>query len=163
LEWVVDAQVRPQSYTIQRSADGFSFADIGLVKGDSVKTSFSFTDGKPGTGALQYRIKMTDRDGVATYSAIAKVANDESTNCIELRPSFTESGSTSLYTTLVQNEVIILTITDVAGRRQWSGSASLGKGACYTPLDVSHLSKGLYYVHITSKDGISKTLPFVKH
>ena len=163
LLWTTDALYPAQSYTVQKSTDGLSFTDLELVKGEAGKTSYSLTDDKPGSGVTQYRIKMTDQDGVATYSAIAKVTNDESTNCIELRPSFTESGATSLYTTLVQNEVIILTITDVAGRRQWSGSASLGKGACYTPLDVSHLSKGLYYVHITSKDGISKTLPLVKH
>ncbi|MES1159607.1 MAG: T9SS type A sorting domain-containing protein, partial [Bacteroidota bacterium] len=162
LLWTIDALYPARSYTVQRSTDGLSFTDLAIVKGEAGKTSYSLTDDKPGSGVTQYRIKMTDQDGVATYSTTITVNNDEITNRIELRPSITENGSTSLYTALVQNEVIILTITDVAGRQQWSGSASLGKGACYTPLDVSHLSNGLYYVRITSKDGISKTLPLVK-
>ena len=163
LLWTVDAQYVAQSYTVQRSTDGLSFTDLGLAKGETGKTSYSLTDDKPGSGVSQYRIKMTDQDGAATYSAIATVINDEIANRIELRPSFTESGSTSVYTTLAQNEAIIITVIDVTGRLQSSQSVKLGKGEYYTPLDVSRLSKGIYYVHVTSNDGISKTLPFVKN
>jgi len=163
LLWVVDAQAHAQSFTVQKSTDGLSFTDLWIVKGEAGKTSYSLTDDKPGGPVTQYRIKMSDQDGVAAYSAVVEVANDKITNRIELRPSFTESGFTSLYTALAQNEVVILTVTDVTGRIQWSQSVKLEKGENNTPLNVSRLSKGIYYVHVTSNDGISKTLPFVKN
>ncbi len=164
LAWTVGEQYHPQTYTIQRSANGYSFTDIGLVKGDSVNTSFSFTDDKPGAGTINYRLKMSDLDGNATYSRVINLTTDENKNStrIELRPSITADGLTSLYTLMPRSESIVLTVMDVTGRQQWSQSARLEKGEYYTPLNVSSLRKGIYYVHVTSNDGIFKTIPFVK-
>jgi hypothetical protein len=163
LFWSVDGQYLPPSYTIQKSAGGLGYADIAVVKGDSGKISFAFTDDKPGDGVIQYRLKMTQQDGNTVYSSVAKVTFDDNTiNRIELRPSVTTDGLINLYTALAQNEAIVLTVTDIAGRLQLSQSVKLEKGENYTPLNASGLSKGVYYVHISSNDGISKTLPFVK-
>ncbi len=61
------------------------------------------------------------------------------------------------------DESVVLTVTDVTGRLQWSQSVKLEKGEYYTPLNISRLNKGIYYVHVTSSDGISKALPFFKN
>jgi|GEM_PF-6757405 len=100
-----------------------------------------------------------------TYSTVIKIANSDVAGKIELRPSFTTEGSTSLYTTLSRSETIVLIVMDVMGRQLWSGSVRPGKGENYTPLNLSRLSKGIYYVHVASADGvsISKTLPFIKN
>jgi hypothetical protein len=55
-----------------------------------------------------------------------------------------------------------LTVTDIIGRVQFSQVVRLGKGESYTLLDVARLGKGIYYVRVTSPDGITQTLPFVK-
>jgi hypothetical protein len=88
---------------------------------------------------------------------------DGAADRIALRPSFTAGGLTNLYTATSSSVAIVLTVTDVMGRRQWSESIKLEKGEHYTPLDVSRLSNGIYFVHVTGADGSSKTLPFVKN
>ncbi|HWK03629.1 MAG TPA: T9SS type A sorting domain-containing protein [Puia sp.] len=163
LLWTVDGQYAAQSYTVQGSADGYTFTDRGLVKGEAGKTAYSYLDDGPGIGISLYRIKITDQDGSAVYSAIVKVINDDVANRIELRPSITAEGFTSLYTALAQSEAVVLTVTDVTGRLQWSQSIKLEKGENYTLLNVSRLSKGIYYIHVTGNDGISKAMPFVKN
>jgi hypothetical protein len=163
LSWAVDASFIVQSYTVQRSADGTSFTDVGSVKGENGKNSYTLIDGTPGHGIVQYRLKMTGQDNLDTYSAVIKITTDEVSNRIELRPSFSTEGFTSLYTALEKHENIIVTVTDVTGRLLWSESVIVEKGENYTSLNVSRLSKGIYYVHVASVDGISKTLPFVKN
>lgn len=163
LSWMADASYPAESYGIQKSTDGLSFFDQGLVKGETGKTSYNFIDANTGESTIQYRLKITAQDGTGDYSGVVSLENDATDGYMGLRPSFITDGSTNLYTTLRQPEVITLTITDVAGRPQWSESVSFGKGTYHTPLNVSRLTKGLYYVHVTSKDGLSKTLPFVKN
>jgi len=163
LSWAVDASFIVQSYTVQRSADGTSFTDVGSLKGENGKTNYTFIDGTAGRGVVQYRLKMAKLDNPDTYSAVIKISTDEVRNRIGLRPSFTTEGFTSLYTMLEKYEAFIVTVTDVTGRLLWSESIKVEKGENYTPLNVSRLGKGIYYVHIVSSDGISQTLPFVKN
>ena len=163
LLWTVSGLHAGESYTAEGSTDGYSFIGRGFVNGQGGKTSYSFLDTDAGNSFTFYRIKMTDQDGGAVYSHVVRVAENDIANRIELRPSITADGFTSLYTVLVQNESVVLTVTDVTGRLQWSQSVKLEKGEYYTPLNVSRLNKGIYYVHVTSSDGISKALPFVKN
>jgi hypothetical protein len=162
LQWTVGGQYAPQSYTVQRSGNGLDFTDIGLIKGATGKISFGFTDGQPGDGVIQYRLKIADKDGNPAYSTVVSVTLDGTANRIEMRPSVTMDGNTNLYMTLAQNDAIILTVMDVTGRLELSQSVRLEKGENYIPLNISRLSKGIYYVHITSNDGISKTLSLIK-
>ena len=162
LQWTVGGQYTPQLYTVQRSANGLDFTDIGLIQGATGKISFGFTDGQPGDGVIKYRLKMMDKDGNAAYSTVVDVTMSGTINRIEMRPSVTVDGNTSLYVNLVQNEAINLTVMDATGRLELSQSARLGKGENTISLNVSRLSKGIYYVRITSNDGISKTLSLIK-
>jgi hypothetical protein len=74
---------------------------------------------------------MADRDGNAVYSRVISLTTDQEFNRIELRPSITADGFTSLYTMMARNEAIVLTVTDLTGRLQWSQPIKLGKGADY--------------------------------
>jgi hypothetical protein len=162
LMWNVDPGFAAALYTVQRSTDGVSFVDEGSVKGETGKTSYVFMDGMAGLAVVQYRLKITGSDGLILYSTIVKIM-DGAADRIALRPSFTAGGLTNLYTATSSSVAIVLTVTDVMGRRQWSESIKLEKGEHYTPLDVSRLSNGIYFVHVTGADGSSKTLPFVKN
>jgi hypothetical protein len=163
LMWTVDPGFAAALYTVQRSMDGLPFTDAGSVKGEAGKNEYDLTDALMGSTAVQYRIKATGKDGVVFYSVVVNLTAGGVGNRFELRPSFTAGGLTHLYTTTSKSEVIAWMITDVMGRAQWSGTVKLEKGEFYTPIDVSRLSKGIYFVHISSRDGISKTLPFVKN
>jgi len=162
LSWLVDASVTPQSFSVERSTDNASFSEVGSVKGETGKTAYSFIDAGVNSPDVQYRLKASAQAGPSMYSTVIKLSNDVVGRRIGLRPSFTTSGSTSLYAALDKNETMQLTVTDILGRVQFSEVLKLGKGESYTMLNVSRLSKGIYYVRVSSLDGITQTLPFVR-
>ena len=159
---MVDASNTDQSFAIQRSTDNTSYTEVGSVKGEQGKTAYSFIDVGVTSPDIEYRLKAVDQGGASVYSSIVKLSNDAVALRIGLRPSFTASGFTSLYTALDKNETMQLTVTDIMGRVQLSKMLILGRGETYTTLNVSRLSKGIYYVRVSSLDGISQTLSFVK-
>lgn len=76
LQWVTQTEQQNDYFTLQRSADGINFIDIGTVKGSgnsSVQIEYSFTDNNPLFGANLYRLKQTDYNGAFEYSDIVSV------------------------------------------------------------------------------------------
>ena len=162
LSWMADGTNAAQSFSIQRSTDNTSFAEVGTVKGEQGKTAYSFIDAGVNSPDVQYRLKAVDQSGASVYSNVVKLSTDSVALRIALRPSFTTSGSTSLYTVLSKDETLQLTVTDVMGRIQFTKMLRLGRGENYTVLNVSQFAKGIYYVRVSSLDGVSSTLSFVK-
>ena len=62
---------------MQRSLDAVDFSDIKIVPATpgSVTTTYSFTDNVTGIKAtkIYYRLKMVDKDGDFSYSAVVQV------------------------------------------------------------------------------------------
>ena len=162
LSWMVDGTHIPPSFAMERSTDNVSFAEIGSVKGEEGKTAYSYVDAGVTSADVQYRLKVADQGGASVYSSVVKLSDDAVTRRIGLRPTSTATGFTSLYTALDKDETMQLTVTDIVGRVQFSEMVRPGRGEHYTTLNVSRLSKGIYYVRVSSLDGISQTLPFVK-
>jgi len=162
LSWIADASFTPQSFSVERSTNNASFSEVGSVKGETGKTAYSFVDAGVNSPDIQYRLRTVDQRGTSAYSTVVKINNDALARHIGLRPSFTTSGTTSLFATLDKSETMQLTVTDIMGRVQFSQQLRLGRGESYTSLNVSRLGKGIYYVHVSSLDGITQTLPLVK-
>ena len=75
LNWTTDMERNVSHFTIERSTDGSSFTDAGIIftEGDSeVKRNYSFRDPAvlPSKGVIYYRLKMVDLDGKVEYSAL---------------------------------------------------------------------------------------------
>ena len=162
LSWAVNPALDIQTYTVERSTDGEHFTEAGTVKAEAGKTSYTLID-VAGGAAIRYRLKMADPDQAISYSKIISIAARNVAELIELRPTYTTGGSTILYTSLPAAETIKVTVMDVAGRVQWSQPAKLAKGETYTSLDISRLVKGIYYVRVSSNNGISRTLTLLKN
>jgi hypothetical protein len=163
LSWTAGTVTPTVSYTVQRARKGMDFTDIHLVPGEAGKSDYAFLDEGAGNGLLQYRVKAVDGDGTAIYSIVAEVAANGGADELELRPSVvTAGGPVSLYTNLSYDQPLTLKLTDVTGRVLWTAMVRPGKGACSTPLDVSRLSKGIYYVHVSSLSGLAHTMALVR-
>lgn len=85
LDWMTATEINNDFFTLERSADGLRFTDIGLIKGAGNTTeiqSYQFTDYSPLSGASFYRLKQTDFNGDVSYSDLRMVyfgADDRST------------------------------------------------------------------------------------
>jgi len=69
LNWKVSEEINSKNYTVERSADGISFTEIGLIDAAAANNgSYSFPDNSvAGLQNVYYRLKETDIDGKYTY------------------------------------------------------------------------------------------------
>jgi hypothetical protein len=89
LTWAAFPDGQTGSFTIQRSLDGLSWNNIGVVQADplaTVETDYSFTDVAPAAGQNHYRLFIQNEDGSSSYSAI-KVVEFSSTASFTVYPN----------------------------------------------------------------------------
>ncbi|HSC36300.1 MAG TPA: hypothetical protein VLD19_00465, partial [Chitinophagaceae bacterium] len=156
INWQVDKD-QPASYTLERSADGISFDAIANVAAGS-QASYVYTDKDPGNAVTWYRLKMLTADGKTIfYSRVITVTNQQGMVRMELRPSVTANGETSLFVILPQKATLRCTLTDAIGRVQLQQSISIEKGGQNIPLNIAALARGIYYLRVAGSDGTVKT------
>jgi len=71
IQWEIGNEINIKNYTIERSADGISFVEIGKLGAGSapaVEKEYEYLDFLPMKGINYYRIKQTDLAGSYTYS-----------------------------------------------------------------------------------------------
>lgn len=163
LQWETDKGSIIHSYAVQRSIDGHNFEDIGTVQGERGKTAYRFTDDHLGYAGADYRLKMSGPDGNTAYSTIAVISGETVTGPlqVQLRPSIVTNGTTHLLMKSAIKENIILIITDVSGRVQRKQIIAIGHGTSIVPVNVQHLTRGVYYIRISNSNSFNKTLPVI--
>lgn len=78
VQWITVSEVNNDFFTVERSADGIHFEDIGIVDGEGNSTqllTYQLLDDKPLSGISFYRLKQTDFDGKFTYSQTVSISN----------------------------------------------------------------------------------------
>ncbi|MBL0359335.1 MAG: hypothetical protein IPP72_21835 [Chitinophagaceae bacterium] len=76
VDWKVADEFNVKEYTIERSTDGITFSAAGTVLSagnSSNPVSYRWLDAGPQPGHYFYRIKSVSKNGVITYSDVAKV------------------------------------------------------------------------------------------
>lgn len=79
LDWTTASEVNNDFFTVQRTVDGTSFENIGMVDGagnSQDRLSYNFVDYNPFKGTSYYRIKQTDFNGNYKYSELVAVDLD---------------------------------------------------------------------------------------
>ena len=79
--WTTMNEVNTKSFEIEKSNDGRNFISVGSVAAKNTlhTNSYSFTDKNPYKATSYYRLKMTDKDGLFTYSGVVKISLKEKT------------------------------------------------------------------------------------
>jgi hypothetical protein len=162
LNWKSDSWNEGGAFVIQKSVEGPSFTDIGVVSRVPGITTYSFTDYHLASGVSRYRIKITAPGHEAQYSKMAQVESQLFNQHVELRPSVTGKELTMLYITLSVKERLSVTLTDVMGRIQLIKSIQLDKGEHYLPLHIGNLAKGIYHVRVWGSHTTHQSLHLVK-
>lgn len=74
--WATVSEFNNDHFTVERSADGYTFEEVGTVDAAGESRSlmaYSFTDPSPLRGLSYYRLRQTDVDGTTTVSTIVPV------------------------------------------------------------------------------------------
>ena len=154
--WATATEQDNDFFTVERSADGTLFEDIGEVEGagsSHATLHYAFMDPSPLPGLSYYRLQQTDFDGSAVLSNIV--------------PVWMQAGAVDVPLVLWPNPAheVLNIVGTAAGERLsvWDGSGrlTLEVGAAQeglTVVDVSHLPEGVYMLRIggAGKERVSR-------
>ena len=80
LEWSTATETNNDIFTIERSDNGITWSEIGIIEGSgttSTAKQYSFEDTKPIDGTSYYRLKQTDFNGDYSYTSVKCITRAE--------------------------------------------------------------------------------------
>ena len=155
LNWDISSNSNPRSFEIEKSIDATSFSGIGTVLSNANSaTQYSFTDQAPFRGMAYYRLKMTDMNGITTYSATISIRlAAASANKINIYPTIV-TGNSFFVTAGSNIRNAVITITSLNGNiitKQNAGNITAGQ-AVRVSTGAANTGKGIYAVIISGSD-----------
>lgn len=149
LSWSTATEINDKGFSIQRSADGKTFSNIGFVAskavdGNSTKTlSYTYTDVSPVAGVVNYyRLLQTDQDGDTSYSRVVSADPSGVHGGISLYPN-PAHGSITISGLQAGSNVIIYNATGVELKHFAAASA-------VQQVNIIGWPAGIYFVKVLS-------------
>jgi len=150
LQWIKRSGP-PNSFIIERSADGARFSALGSVQSPVTGLqAFSWADASPLNGTAYYRLKIVDQQSVVTYSS---TVTGGSCGPGQLRLATDPAGrQAALLLQLQQATTVNIAFFDIAGRRMdivgLTGRRVLQEGYYRLPVENSRLAAGIYLLSV---------------
>jgi hypothetical protein len=139
------------SYTIERSADGTSFTNIGSLQASNANqasASYSFTDNQPIVGNNYYRIKGSSINGQIQYSNVVVVKYGVHVSSVAVVPNPIEGKTLKLKVSQLAKGNYHINVIDALGRSVFKKEMLLdGSGLVQLNLPIS-AKAGNYYVKV---------------
>lgn len=136
------------TYNIERSSDGVTFTNIGMVKG-SGKTNYTFTDQHPENGINYYRLVITGNLAAkTTYSSVVTVSLTATTRTAVAYPNPAQDHF-YIKVQADNNSMYAVTITDITGKPVYATTVKPANNIITVTPGVS-LKPGLYMFKIAS-------------
>lgn len=147
LDWKATAEVNFAYYEVERSLDGNEFASIGRVQATG-KGAYQYYDPKPAEGKNFYRLRMVDKDGQASYSAVAALTMEPATYAAAYLFPNPATGVVSLHLPQSYSEAIV-DIMDLSGRLLQHTKVNRSAPV----ISLSGFNAGLYLFRVAATDG----------
>ena len=165
LTWKTDNEINTQTFIVERSTDGRKYIAAGTVQAvnESGVHQYAFTDkqvDQSGASVIYYRLKQVDIDGQSTYSRVLMLQVERSANRVLCYPNPVTS-ETTLSITLDKAETVQARIIDNMGRVKQTQQWHLSSGSVSLSIDMGSLTKGIYYISITSAT-LNNQMPLIK-
>jgi hypothetical protein len=155
LNWTTASEINNNFFTVQRSDDGISFYDIGVVQGNgtsSMMHSYTLSDNIPTSGAVYYRLRQTDYNG--QYTTTPLIVQEQCGNAVEVISSFGTGSDVvvSVFTPLASEYTI--NILDAQGKLIAVNQVSAGEGSNRFEMNGILPAVGMYMITVTGASGI---------
>jgi hypothetical protein len=156
LQWLSSNETADLVYTVGRSDDGVNFTDIGQVPGQAgtgLGATYHFTDPRPLTGQVYYRIDLTSAS-LHRYSNQVLLSNTAIGLSVKaLENPFNDHITIDL--TAPANGPAVLTLMDMYGRMITQMKQSVSQGInTLTIYGLDGLSSGAYALQIRYADQV---------
>lgn len=156
LSWTTASEENNDFFTVEKSADGYNFSEIGKVNGAGNSNTIRIYEFVDESSAEQnyYRLSQTDFDGKHEKLGMVSVKLSNETDNLQLivqsNPITTNNLMANLFSPV--NDEITLNILDLHGRTIRSKNISAEKNENkLVSVDLRGLSKGAYFVTATGK------------
>ena len=159
LNWSHQSDLEVKYYTIQKSADGRNWNEIGTVAGgnNKIKKEYSYTDQEAINGSYYYRLQINFETSRKEYSAILSVSNHNISQAMKISPN-PASSSTNLTVSSSGRTDAIVTVIDYSGKTVMESKYLLYKGNnILTIQGLDKLNKGIYIVKLKTTEKTETT------
>ena len=165
LHWQTITETNNDFFTLERSADGVNYSEIGWVAGQGTSRephSYVFMDAEPLTGASYYRLRQTDFDGQTALYGPVQVRHRPSgqEEGVRIWPNPLTGGPLYLqFDPPVQPESCWVRILNPSGSQVYAEVLPLEAGIPSTiALDaVSGLPSGIYYLLVDLEGRVTRS------
>ena len=159
LTWNTQEETNSSHITIQRSADGENWDDLGTVqaKGNSsTETGYSFNDEHPLTGNNFYRLQLVDLDNSFKYSEI-KVVRTSTIGNISFFPNpARDYVNVSLGNAVSSAETVTVRLISMSGQVMQEQQATTAAGTVVT-FHVTSYPAGIYILSVVKNHGTQES------
>ena len=161
LTWTTLLESNADHFDIERSSDGTGWDVIGTVKAkgnSSTATNYSFTDGNPGSGTLEYRVHGYDKDGRPTLSQV-KVVRTTPIASVSVYPN-PATNYVNVTIPATETSAVDIRLIGLSGQLLAEKNVS-GAGGTVQTFTVSNYPPGNYLIQVLHSDGtkqVSKVL-----
>lgn len=157
-KWVTASEIGNDHFTIERTEDGETFTEIGVVAGAGNSNSilqYSLIDDNAVKGISYYRLKQTDYDGNYAYSGLVAVETDSADplKLIYLYPDQNRNSLKYQYS-YSGDKSITVEVVDVLGKTVSREYSEYNKADQEINMDISGLNKGVYLFKVSDGEHV---------
>ena len=153
ITWVTLSEQDNDFFSVERTADGENYEEVEEVPGAGnsiVRIDYSVIDEEPLIGTSYYRLMQQDYDGVQTYSDMVAVNNNFIANLSSFSLFYEGNQTINLRYTIGGAAQYNVRVYDISGKIIYSDILNLDAGTGNTQINVTDLSKGMYFVNLSS-------------
>ena len=156
VKWHTDNEINMKDYTVEHSADGITFAGIGIRSastGSGGRASYSYQHANALAGVNYYRVKGTGINGGVQYTSIVKVSPLGGNNDISIYPNPVKDKKINLVFDKNLFGSYRIEIINNIGQKLYSEKAELQiNNVIRTIFLHPNTPAGIYNVTLTDKD-----------
>jgi len=157
INWTVYTEQNTDKYYVEHSANGISFATLGVVASLNLSSgsNYSFYDAMPARGNNFYRIKSVDSDGKQAVSQVIKITSGNyPDNSIHIYPNPAQNGIISWQGSGLEKGTYTIKVHNAAGQQVYAQGLNHSGGAINQSLQLpGRAGPGLYYLRIDDETG----------
>lgn len=160
--WAISTGSNAQLFEVLRSSDGRNFSTIGRVSAVRGKLNYSYTDAALATGTNYYRLRMTDEQGVVSYSQIVTIMNGaKGIFLTSMLPTVVQQTAT-LHISSSDRGTMQLVVTDMYGRALKQQQVAVIGGNQQVQLYFNDIPAGAYQITGYMNGSKAGTIRFVR-
>lgn len=154
LNWKTEMEDNSSYFEVQHSLKGKDWQKVGSVRAEGIPSEYTFTHTNPANGSNLYRLKMVDRDGTFSYSPMRSLQFD-----VDFTTSFAPNPVADylkITTNTDWSNVNAIKLFTMSGTPVYSSGNAPEK-----EISVRNLPDGVYIVHISLKNGMTRNAKII--